>query len=737
MRLWKPRSITYKTHFFSALCRSIYTNSCWIFGTSLFVKVVGSKGYSKLYFFASVLALLYYVYFAIRGQKDREPYTVYKTALILSLLASAGCFLEPFSAFLVPYNELLIYLFVVSVMTVDLIGTTLGPIVLQSSVNPAIFRRVYQQIVTSEVIARIAAAALVWILSQGHLLTVLYPIAWSMLILHFILFGITVWRMRVSGLKDRAQRDSAYPVIENLNSSVRFLLANPLVRVAMIMMVWAVLTKFLLEYVVYQAADARFHSARQVASFLSATTLVIYMLSLFVHHFVSRKLTARLQLSTLMCIQPVNIVVLGGLALVSPPFWPLVLLMVTYNIIHRSIQLPMTRQCLVPVPRHQRGTIVSLISLIVSVVTIITTGTMAMLNRSLNLSDFVIMLVVLGSAIFFVITGLDSFYIRNLFSYFRETTSGTWEAEPQSESLSSAELESEAELGEAASSGISDLKSQPVIETYAFSQDRDKLSGATREHKHMLHSTNPDLRIQGLRICFIAGFPWFQAVLTQAAAHDDPKIRRFAQNALAVNKSFPHVEAHPSAFRRRIKAVAMELVERGESERQMRALENLSKLADREGAEQVVSALTDSRFKELRTLLLSLIDEDGLTVMPIVNRMFDSDYESARPYRALFQHLSFSKTNADLRALIDTNLCRLKRGDLFSPNGGETQLERFMHTLFLEEYRLSARDLDGALIDTIADFKLLAPEEREVLIDMHLSFLKRSEQFPVWQSLML
>ena len=63
------------------------------------------------------------------------------------------------------------------------------------------------------------------------------------------------------------------------------------------------------------------------------------------------------------------------------------------------------------------------------------------------------------------------------------------------------------------------------------------------------------------------------------------------------------------------------------------------------------------------------------------------------------------------------------------------QLNMFMHTLFLEEYRLSPREAN-LLTNSIGEFQQLAAEEVELLADMHLSFLKRSEMFSAWQALM-
>jgi hypothetical protein len=63
-------------------------------------------------------------------------------------------------------------------------------------------------------------------------------------------------------------------------------------------------------------------------------------------------------------------------------------------------------------------------------------------------------------------------------------------------------------------------------------------------------------------------------------------------------------------------------------------------------------------------------------------------------------------------------------------------MHSFMHTLFAEEYRLCKRELDKGLIDSISEFLVLSSDENAILTDMHLSFLKRSDLFKTWQTLM-
>jgi len=736
------KSTTFKTHFFSALCRSVFTNGTLIFVNSVFVKTVGGKSYSQLFFFASLASLIYYTYFAIRG--DREAFGIYKAVLVLALITSILCCLERSWTVLEPFNQLLLYLFGVTVMVVDLIGTTLGPIILQLSVNPAIFREVYQKIVTSELLARISAAGLIWIFSVNHWLTLYYPVAWLTLVIHFVLFSITIWRLPAGATRAKGKK-SVSEIGVTLGRSAKFIFSNQMVRAAMSIMIWGHVTKFVVELLFYQAADHKLDSATQVASFVSAITMTMILLSLFVQHVFGKKLTDRLQLSTLFTFQPVNILVLGCLALVLPPFWPLVLLMVTYNIINRSIQLPVSRQLLIPVPRTERSTIVSLICILMSVATLIASGAMAALKGMLHLQDFLVILLVLGTVMFFLITGLDSYYIQNLWRSFREARSGRWQDEPLAENFSSVELEASDAPQDAASKFNMDLKSHPILGAYAGSYGQLQLLAATKEHRRLLLSDHPRLVLLALRICFIAGFPWFTDFLSRSLSHKDEEVREFARIALKINEEFRGLSGYSSIFKRKIKTLALEFFEDVIYVEEITKLKSLLKLPDHNAAEAVVVALSDIRFMDLRQTILACIHEDfygiRLSLQPIIDRMYSRNYATTSNCRHLLEQLSFGRNRPEILASIEKNLASLKEekvsiGQAQKTDNEAKTLERFMHTLFAEEYRLCPQKLDRALTDTIGDFQSLSLEDSAMLIDMHLEFLKRSELFSSWKSLM-
>ena len=764
---------TYKTHFFSALCRSLYVNCSQILVNTLFVKTVGAKSYSQLYFFAGVAALFYFVYFAFRGHN--AAFKVYRVVLGLSLLASVLYFLEPFTSPLAPFNVPLLYLFAVSVSVVDLVGPTLGPAILQWSVNPAIFREVYQRIVAAELLARISAAAMVWIVSQHQQLNFCYPISWLVLILHFVFFNITVWQLRRTERKSKRQTVPS-AVSETINKSVQFIVSNPLVRAAIAITIWGYSTQFLIEFLFYQTADARFSSHEQYASFLSALTVFMTALALVFQHLVGKNLTKRLQLTTLFSLQPINILIFGCAALFVAPFWPLALLMVTYSTINRSVQLPVSRQCLVPIPRPYRATIVSLISILAAVCQLLLSGTIIALKGVLHLQDFLVILIVMATLVFLLITRLDAYYIRNLWSLYREARSGRWQDKPVADRLSAAELDNAVSaygqgdlqadvqtnlpavvqanaqaIAQANAQAIvrkmrtaRDVTAHAVLRSYATSYDSEELAATSQDHSRLLHSGKEDLTLLALRICFISGFPWFKPLITRSSLHDSPRVKEFAKLALQVDAQFDSLQGYTSLFRRRIKTLALEFLEQNAPTDHLQKLQTLVKIPNREFAESYLAVLSDAQFKGLREVLLRCIDveETHFRLKPIFDHMFALDFKAGATCRMILQQLAFGQNDRTLLDTVNTNLSALKREDLclwadpLYSNQKPNETERFMHTLFIEEFRLYPKELDQAVVDTIGEFTSVSREDSAILIEMHLEWLKKSELFRSWQKLM-
>ena len=741
----KDKPITFKTHFFSALFRALFTNTSLIFVNSVFIKAVGGENYSQLFFVATLVSLSYYIYFAIRG--DKKAYNVYEIVLGLSLIASILCFLEPFTSALTPYNHILLYFFAVSVVAVDLIGTSVGPVVLQLSVNPAIFRDVFQKIVTSELVARVTSAALVWVLSYYHLLEYCYPVAWVTLIAHFFLFKVLVTRLKrvekASIAKDEKKEVEEITVKEKITRAAKFILSNSMVKTAMTLMMWGHASKFTIEFLFYQAADQSFDKPSEIAAFISGTTMVMILLSLLLQPTVGKSVIKKFQLSTLYSIQPINILILGSLALLINPFWPLVLLLVTYNIINRTVQVPISRQCLVPIPRNQRSTIVSVIYIMMSASTMTLSGLMVSMKDFLGLQDWLIMLIILGTVIFFVITGLDSYYIRNLWSFYREARSGRWQDEPESENLSTVAVYSEEVKREESAIISDDARSQEILKTYAYSYDNEKLEDATKKHQEFLHSEKEELIILGLKICFISGFPWLEKYIEDALDHPSKKVKDYAKILVDLNGQFSSLTGYNSVFRRRIKSLSLEFSLDSSNEYLTANLSNLLNLPDEKVSKSIVRLLKNTRYTDYRIKILSCISDRGntLNMEPLIDYMYQSSFDQAALYREVIEKLSLNRNAPELISRIEKNIGTFDKSELAfwkEPESSGRQskdLNRFMHTLFLEEYRLCPEELDHTVTDTIGEFAHISVEDLTSLVDMHMEFLKRSENIETWRHL--
>jgi hypothetical protein len=288
------------------------------------------------------------------------------------------------------------------------------------------------------------------------------------------------------------------------------------------------------------------------------------------------------------------------------------------------------------------------------------------------------------------------------------------------------------------------LKSNAILDNYAHSVDREVLATATKDHRELLQQQATDLQLLGLRLCFVAGFPWFAELYKNGSTSEDPQIRQFCLRAAVINTEFGALNGYTAKFRRRLKMLAMDVIEQQLHEQYFPKLKALIELRDRAIAEAIVSALTEPRFRELRDVLFkSFLEIDlRLSFAPIIDHMYSSDYVSAQSIRDLLAQLSIARNSGELHSIIQSKLSTIKReelalGSLSSPNGRDLgQMHSFMHTLFAEEYRLCKRELDKGLIDSISEFLVLSSDENAILTDMHLSFLKRSDLFKTWQTLM-
>jgi len=731
-------------HFANAFARSLFTNSSLIFVNSIFVSRVGGKSYSLLFFFASLFSIFYYIFFSVAG--ERNAYRLYRVLIALTALISVTFFFRV-------DNTFLLYAFGVAIVIIDVIGTNLGPIVLQAAVNPMLFREIFQKMVTLELLARIAAASIVGLLSQYRLLGYYYVLGWPSLLAHFLLFYRLSHGLSVAEKIPRF----TFSVARSFTNPIRFLASNALARLALLIMVWTHVTKFVVEYLFYQAVDSHFLSASEIASFVSGTTVTMILLSLLIQRLIGRRLGERLQLSALFSIQPTNIILLGGATFLMPAFWPLVLLMVSYQCINRSIQLPVSRQCLLPIPRSQRGAIVSMISLFMSVAALLTSGAMSSLRNIFTAQDFLVGLLVLAFCLFFLITRLDSYYIRNLWSFYRESREGQWIGDPGAETLTAAELEAESDLtligaspyveegtsmvlethAEKSNLLSANAKANRILETYASAYGENVLAEASRAHAKMLASDGPAL-LAGLKIAFVTDFPWFENLFAKYEGHGDARVRHFVEEVAKVNSILTTADSRSATFRRKLKVLGIRLLEESSAPERLLKLKTLTKLPTPAVAEVLLDLLYDPDLFDIRETVFTCLGEDDKTFdpSPLVEQLFHLSYGESRNLRHAIQQLQRAGASLGLGGAIHASLGELRGNLQLSPSRKEEWTNRFLHTLFLDELSLSAYGITDRMMATIAEFPTLAPEDKSILVDMHLEYLKKSRFLSEWKAIL-
>lgn len=403
----------YKPYLFNAFARSLLINLSVLFINSMFIAHVGSGRFSQLFFLGSIGTASFYV--LLMSLKERAIYGLYRT-----ILAGLGAVM--LACWWLPEAHWLLYAFNVMVLVCDMLGANVNGLLLQASRNPVIFRNVYHRVISLELIGRLTASALVWGISRLDHLTWYFPVAAVTLVAHGLAYRALPWPERP---RDHVERPPG-SVRERVRAAVGFARRNGLARLLIGLTVWTYITKFLVEFLFYQTVNAHFPSASQVGAFVSAVTFGIILLTLAFQNLVGRRLTSRLPLATLFAFQPVVLLALGSLALLMDPFYPLVGMMVVYQCLNRSIQLPVSRQLLVPMPGTIRSSISFLVPLVTDLSVVVVTGALTGNREFWTIPPTGMLLLVLGGVLFLGLAQLDSFYVRNMWSLYREAREGRW-----------------------------------------------------------------------------------------------------------------------------------------------------------------------------------------------------------------------------------------------------------------------------------------------------------------------
>lgn len=664
-------------------------------------------------------------------------FRLYGVFIFVLGLASLGAYLRPTGA---SY----LYAFAACALVLEIIGENVTLAVAQAAFSPAVFKTVLLKLFSSDICGRIGASLLLTFSGRSASAGFFFSILWTILAGHLACIVMTgrVPAAPMGAPISAPMRASIRDSLEQARAALRFMFSNPLVRIGLLGFIWNRATKFSVEAVFYNAMSERYHEPATVASFVSWAMLLVIILSLVVQQTLVRKAQEKLSLGSLFGLLPIGIVLLSSIAFIGSPFWPVVFLYLFYQCGQRSIYLPVLRQLLLPTPSAMGHSIFFLVIIFSLLSNVAFTALMSAFKGTWGVPHYLGLLTIMGLCILYFATELDSSYIRNLWSRFKEFKHGEWLDFQWSEGIM-------AESPKGAASGGPNNAAKAILWAYGHSYDEKILGDAVGEHKRLIRSPrNAQETHMGLSVLYEAGLPEFDADLKRLSTHGDVKVVVRARRILkAMDLMEELVCSHLSIVNRKaLKDILMHCLRAKSLDEHWPKLKAVLRFADTEASNCWIQILSWIWGTSLHPLVLSCIDEESGSVdfMPLAKGMYGQTYREAEYLREILLHLKKGGASAiGARPFIRERLDEL-RSRSFNIWTRSAQGDRdlrlmehdFLHTLFLEEWAIGVQGESEHLLHTIPDICEDSERERSILVDMHVEFLKKSPFFPGWRSIL-
>jgi hypothetical protein len=510
----------------------------------------------------------------------------------------------------------------------------------------------------------------------------------------------------------------------------------------------------------FRQLDHGLHDASMISAYVSVGNSLSIVLSIAFQSWLSGRLFSRLSLSTLFGVLPLGVFALSFVALLAPPFWPSVVLMTFFQCAFRVLHFPAFRQCLLPVPTRLNHSIFSLVNLISLTATMFISGALTGLRGSLQTGHLITALLILSGGLFFALARLDTFYVANFWSFYKEKVTGTWAglgstdqlAEGSEEAVDDGEhREGLADSASLTSGALSPLsgEARTIWKTYAQSEDENQLRLAAERHRALLESTSSEKTRTAIALMASVGLPEFDPWLTEVRdSHPDLATRNEAARVLRTQILVRGLagDAVPIAT---LRLVRDQLLRADEENRLQEALRRFSTLLNAHGGGRGagtawVRTLAQSARNaqngrgSCEALLWKCINAERqeITARPLIAEILSSPFSQTRELRGLMAGLPSRRADrVAIRRAVRPRLFALVRDGFRLQERSESAPRNvLLAALYLTEWCLRRREGHAAMPvhDSLDDFETLQGDERDLLCSMHLEVLKGTEFSSAW-----
>lgn len=744
-------------HYWGAFLRVLAFNFALLFSQTTFISQLGAESYSQIFFVCSFLSVGIYLSFLYLS--DRQINKFYLGLVLISVLVTI-----PFAIGKSP-PALITLFWVVFIMLSDLSGKNVLSANLQLSTHPAIFRDALNKMVSYELAARILSSA-IFLLSSRLLNTQVFAIIFVIVgLIHYFLYFKT-------------HRKTIYPAsslietskpIREISKAANFLVTHSLLKQILLIIIWAYLAKFLVEYVFYMETQNYFKSFANIGSILALSSLVSLIITFLTQQYVSRQLAKTQRLSTLLIIMPAAILSISLLFILPLGLIPAILLQTVFIILNKSIHRPMTRECFSVVPSNLRKNVVFLLPVLLSIAGAVLSFALGLIKNHLSPDGILLLLVAITLPLLLIVNNLDTPYVRGLWSKFIENeTDESFAAESfeleqilieesTPNDVAKDQIDVDRVLAEeqrvkdyllnvllSVHSGGEKLKgtfkqAYEYLHIIYSSNDKKALSLAVAWHKRLLLSSNPEDRKLGLALCEILGLRCFDRILDEFILNESREdLKEIARLVRRTNKLLSRYHLVGLSFLAQAKfRFLFGKYVHFDKKAELKGLRNLIKLKNKNIAEVYLHSLFSSRYKPIRPILVQALREgkktlntkvfiDALLTQSFHNTVLLQEFLSILPGKSFQTEISsFLAKSCD--ELYDANF------NIWNPNLNNNL---FLSTLFLEHWIWNNSKTSSRMMSSIPSLLTLNEDQKLMLSRVHLEHLKPSPRFGYWQSFM-
>lgn len=636
----------------------------------------------------------------------------------LILLSSAVILIGLLS--ITPSNQTLSYLYAAGIVLLlqDIIAPSILSAILSNIVTPAKFSSVYQHVLSAQLTARACAAFAIYTLGK---LAVLENLAWilaPLLIGHLAGLAFISKNIRPVAIPAHEVKDTP-PTL----AAFKFLWKNSLVRAATLLAAGACIGKFLVDLALLQAMQSLTTDLNESTKIFSKISFINILCIYLFQTLIAKRYLLSKPMSQLLALTPAAVVTTSLAALFYGNIYLVALIFLTQQALNRSIQGPIVRQLFLLAPLQVRQRVYQISQVHISVLTALMASLLAYFPNSLNMT--LILLILSGLAMFFVITDVDTYFLKNFWKHYRQSVSGQWLGPTPLEALSFFSLVDKSPQTESGKPFTATELKSSVLNAYEKAYSPAALGAATQRHWDLFVGDQTSNSTLGSEVAFVSGLPLFKNFIEKS--HLSP-----AETAFQKLKT-DHL---PSPTRRKIRFILLDALR---DSRLLSVEEKLSWLLHNTPAETSMAfldVLYHLRSYDLRKHIYPCLNGDGtISLEPLFKEYEKLRFDEARTLRMVLERLGPQFGIQTGPHLLERTFMELNEYPGIKTGDPET-INLMQKALFLEEWLGDPKSRLQYLRETLSELGSGDHQSRKLLLELHLEALRGTPRYRAWKKTM-